>query len=73
MDSKKDLCWIDFSDERKLNLLTPQEQAELLYIGHKKEPVRSPFYHQLQNKYVYLSSEEEKISKIYFRDLTDVE
>ncbi|MGX9136246.1 hypothetical protein ACWV26_18220 [Rummeliibacillus sp. JY-2-4R] len=72
MDSKKDLCWIDFSDERKLNLLTPQEQAELLYIGHKKEPVRSPFYHQLQNKYVYLSSEEEKTSKIYFRDLTDV-
>lgn len=56
MDSKKDLCWIDFCDERKLNLLTPQEQAELLYIGHKKEPIRSPFYHQLQNKYVYLSS-----------------
>ncbi|WP_397536368.1 hypothetical protein [Rummeliibacillus pycnus] len=73
MDSKKDLCWIDFSDERKLNLLTPQEQAELLYIGHKKEPIRSPFYHQLQNKYVYLSSEEEKISKIYFRDLADAE
>lgn len=72
MDSKKDLCWIDFSDERKLNLLTPQEQAELLYIGHKKEPIRSPFYHQLQNKYVYLSSEEEKISKIYFRDLEDI-
>lgn len=72
MDSKKDLCWIDFSDELKLNLLTPQEQAELLYIGHKKEPIRTPFYHQLQNKYVYLSSEEEKISKIYFRDLKDV-
>lgn len=72
-DSKKDLCWIDFSEERKLNLLTPQEQAELLYIGHKKESIRSPFYHQLQNKYVYLSSKEEKISKIYFRDLADVE
>ena len=53
-------------------MLTPQEQAELLYIGHKKEPLRSPFYHQLQNKYVYLSSEEEKVSKIYFRDLKDV-
>ncbi|WP_312754959.1 MULTISPECIES: hypothetical protein [Rummeliibacillus] len=72
MDSKGDLCWIDFSDERKLNLLTPQEQAELLYIGHKKEPIRSPFYHQLQNKYVYLSSEEGRFSKIYFRDLEDV-
>ncbi len=72
MDSKKDLCWIDFSDERKLNLLTPQEQAELLYIGHKKEAIRSPFYHQLQNKYVYLSSQDAKTSKIYFRDMSDL-
>jgi len=72
-DSKKELCWIDFSDEKRLNLLTPQEQAELLYIGHKKEPVRTPFYHQLQNKYVYLANEDEKMSKIYFRDLQDVE
>ncbi|WP_325166644.1 hypothetical protein [Viridibacillus soli] len=72
-DSKAELCWIDFSDEKRLNLLTPQEQAELLYIGHKKEPIRSPFYHQLQNKFVYLANEDEKMSKIYFRDLQDVE
>lgn len=71
-DKKSDLCWIDFSDEKKLNLLTPQEQAELLYIGHKKEPIRSPFYHQLQNRFVYLESKSEKFTKVYVRDLEEV-
>lgn len=71
-DKKDDLCWIDFSDEKKLNLLTPQEQAELLYVGHKKEPLRTPFYHQLQNRYVYLESKDQKLTKIYVRELTDV-
>ena len=71
MDNPTDLRWIDFADERKLNMLTPQEQAELLYIGHKKEPLRSPFYYQLQNRFVYLSNEEEDMTKIYFRELND--
>lgn len=72
-DEPFDLRWIDFVEERKLNALTPQEQAELLYIGHKKEPIRSPFYHQLQNRYVYLTDEEENMTKIYFRNLEDSE
>lgn len=65
------LCFLDFSDERRLNLLTPQEQAELLYIAHKKEAFRSPFYHHLQNRFVYLTDEDEHITKIYFRDIED--
>ncbi|WP_084544112.1 hypothetical protein [Paenisporosarcina indica] len=71
MDKPTDIRWIDFADEPRLNMLTPQEQAELLYIGHKKEPIRSPFYHQLQNHFVYLSNEEESMTKIYFRELND--
>lgn len=71
-DKKGDLCWIDFSDEKKLNLLTPQEQAELLYIGHKSEPIRTPFYHQLQNRFVYLEKKDDKMTKVYFRELNDV-
>ncbi|MEK3979990.1 hypothetical protein MKY37_13060 [Psychrobacillus sp. FSL K6-2836] len=66
-----EVCFMDFEDERKLNMLSPQEQAELLYIAHKKETFRSPFYHHLQNRFVYLSDEGEKITKIYFRDLED--
>jgi hypothetical protein len=73
VDAPSDLRWIDFADERKLNLLTPQEQAELLYIGHKKEAIRSPFYYQLQNRFVYLANEEENLTKIYFRELADSE
>nr|WP_316045892.1 hypothetical protein [Planococcus glaciei] len=38
-----------------------------MYIGHKKETVRPPFYADLQNEFVYLSSEEEQTTKIYFR------
>ncbi|MEI4770718.1 hypothetical protein WAX74_13910 [Psychrobacillus sp. FJAT-51614] len=66
------LCLLDFSDERKLNMLSPQEQAELLYIAHKKEAFRLPFYHHLQNRFVYLSDEGQQITKIYFRDIEDI-
>jgi hypothetical protein len=69
---KSEFCWIDFKSERQLNSLTPQEQAELLYIGHKKEPLRRPFYSTLQNEFVYLSSEEEQTTKIYFRHMENL-
>lgn len=65
------LCLLDFTDERKLNMLSPQEQAELLYVAHKKETFRLPFYHHLQNRFVYLTDEGEQITKIYFRDTED--
>lgn len=66
------LCLLDFYDERKLNMLSPQEQAELLYIAHKKEAFRLPFYPHLQNRFVYLTDEGEHITKIYFRDIEDI-
>lgn len=66
---KGEFGWIDFRSEKQLNSLSPQEQAELLYIGHKKEAVRSPFYSTLLNEFVYLSSEDEQTTKIYFRNL----
>ena len=69
----KELCWIDFMDERKLNQLTPMEQAELLYISHKKEPITSPFFNKLQNRFIYYSSDIEKMTKIYFRHLSDAD
>lgn len=72
-DTNKDLCWVDFVDEKYLNQLTPTEQAELLYLGHKKEPVTSPFFVKLQNRYVYCSSADDKLVKIYFRSLEESE
>ncbi|TQE90418.1 hypothetical protein [Ureibacillus terrenus] len=72
-DSNRDLCWVDFSDEKQVNQLTPMEQAELLYLGHKKEPVTSPFFPKLKNRYVYCSSANEQTTKVYFRFLEDFE
>lgn len=67
----KELCWVDFMDEKRLDHLTPMEQGELLYISHKKEPITSAFFNKLQNRFVYYSSDLEKMTKIYFRHLSD--
>lgn len=72
-DSKKELCWIDFIDERRVNQLTATEQAELLYLSHKREPIHSPFSQKLQNRFVYFSSHTERMTKIYFRQLSDAD
>ncbi|MBT2582915.1 hypothetical protein [Planococcus sp. ISL-109] len=68
-----EFCWVDFRSEKQLNSLTAQEQAELLYLGHKKEPVKSPFFTTLQNEYAYLAGEEKELTKIYFRRMEKLE
>ena len=73
VDQIGDICWVDFVKERDVNQLTPLEQAELLYISHKKEPILSPFLSKLQNRYVYYFSKDEKYTKVYFRYLNDTE
>ena len=73
IDVKGDLCWVDFTHEKQLNQLTPMEQAELLYLGHKHEPLSSPFFDKLQNRYVYYVSPNDKMTKVYFRYLADTE
>ncbi|WP_088006157.1 hypothetical protein [Indiicoccus explosivorum] len=69
---KSELCWIDFASERGVRQLSPGEQAELLYLGHKKEAIRPPFYAVLQNEFVYLGSEDGQTVKIYFRTLSRI-
>lgn len=73
MDTNSDLCWIDFNSEKNVNALTSIEQAELLYLGHKREPLHSSFNAKLQNKYAYYSSASDKMTKIYFRFMGDSE
>jgi hypothetical protein len=68
-----DLCWIDFNNERYLNQLTPLEQAELLYFAHKKEPLSSPTFIKLQNRFMYYYTFSNNETKIYFRFLEDCE
>ena len=68
-----DLFWVDFNDERYINQLTPLEQAELLYFAHKKEPLSSPFFVKLQNRFLYYYTQSNNETKIYFRFLADCE
>lgn len=72
-DLKKDLCWVDFTTEKNINTLTPLEQAELLYLSHKREPLASPFFSKLQNRYAYYSSVTDKMTKVYYRFIGDSE
>ena len=72
-DLKQDLCWVDFTAEKNVNALTPLEQAELLYLGHKREPLASPFFSKLQNRYAFYSSVADKMTKIYYRFMGDSE
>ncbi|WP_108306944.1 hypothetical protein [Metalysinibacillus jejuensis] len=72
-NNSAELCWLDFAYERQLNDLTAREQAELLYIAHKREPISVPFFQKLQNRYVYIASTGEKVTKIYFKHLSDAD
>ncbi|WP_064091637.1 hypothetical protein [Rossellomorea aquimaris] len=66
-----DFCWIDFEEEVGVNELNGQEIAELLYMGHVKEPLTPPFYSKLNNRYAYLSHDDGWFNKIYYRDFED--
>lgn len=72
-DMKGDLCWVDFMSEKNVNQLSPIEQAALLYFGHKREPLESSFLSKLQNRYAYFSSENDQMTKVYYRFLADNE
>ncbi|MBM7649407.1 hypothetical protein JOC78_002360 [Bacillus ectoiniformans] len=64
-------CWIDFEDTDGLNELDGQEIAELLYLGHSKDHLRRPFYSKLNNRFVYLSQDDEWFNKTYYRNTSD--
>ncbi len=64
-----DFCWVDFKDVGSLDTLEPQEVAELLYLGHLFEPVSSPFFDKLQNRFAYLAHDDGWYNKFYCRDL----
>lgn len=62
--------WIDFVDVAMLKELSPNEISELLYLGHTKGPLRSPFFYKLQNNFVYFENGG-MISKVYHRYLEE--
>ncbi|MCR2822618.1 hypothetical protein [Lederbergia panacisoli] len=63
-----DFCWLDFNDEEHLNLLSGQEIAEILYLGHRKEHLKLPFYGKLKNSFAYLAGDDGWYNKTYYKD-----
>lgn len=64
-----DFCWIDFEEMEGLDEIPGQVLAELLYLGHVKDPLKPPFYSYLGNSYAYLAHDDGWFNKTYYRDL----
>uniref|UniRef100_UPI00403F3EA9 hypothetical protein n=1 Tax=Candidatus Enterococcus willemsii TaxID=1857215 RepID=UPI00403F3EA9 len=62
--------WIDFSDPFMLKELTPLEISELLYFGHMKIHLHSPFFYKLQNNFVYFDLKDQ-MARTYYRYLDE--
>lgn len=66
-----DFCWVDFNNKSSIDEITPLELSELLYISHKFQPLRSPFFERLDNSYTYLAHDDDYWTKIYLKDIYD--
>ncbi|MCZ0717886.1 hypothetical protein [Aerococcus kribbianus] len=62
--------WVDFKSYNLLHRLQASEIAELLYLSHMDQAIRSPFFYKLQNRFVYLPVEH-NYYKIYYRYIDD--
>lgn len=71
VDEYGDFCWIDFEEMEGVDEIPGQVLAELLYLGHVKEPLRAPFYNYLGNRFTYLAQEDGWFNRTYYRDLND--
>ncbi|WP_143597065.1 MULTISPECIES: hypothetical protein [Vagococcus] len=67
---QRELKWIDFKEYDTLKRLTPNEISELLYFGHMKNQLRSPFFYQLQNSFAFFELNQKTI-KVYYRNIDE--
>lgn len=63
-----DFCFVDYEDTALVNQLTGDNIAELLYLTHMYEPLKSPFFDVLQNNYAYLSHDDGWYCKLYCKE-----
>lgn len=66
----EEIKWIDFTELNLIKELSPLEISELLYFGHMKLQLHSPFFYKLQNNFVYFGLEEQR-ARIYYRYLDE--
>ena len=63
-----DFCWVDFHDVRALQGISKEGLAQLLYLAHKKEPWDNVVIRGLENRYAYLSHDDDYWVKIYMEN-----
>lgn len=66
----EEIKWIDFTDLNMIKELSPLEISELLYFGHMKTHLHSPFFYKLQNNFVYFDLKDQR-SRVYYRYLDE--
>lgn len=69
-NNSKESKWIDFNDLTMLKELTPLEISELLYFGHMRTHLHSPFFYKLQNNFVYFNLGNGTM-RVYYRYLDE--
>lgn len=64
-------AWVDFDEVDNVENLEPSELAELLYLGHMFQPVKSPFFDKIKNRYAYLAHDDGWFCRLYCREYSD--
>lgn len=63
--------FVDYAVEGAEAKLSAQQIAELLYITHMWKPLQSPFFAQLENRFVYLAHDDGYFCKLYCREFIE--
>lgn len=66
-----DFCFVDYGSAEKVNGISAEQIAELLYLGHMFKPLRSPFFELLNNNFAYLTHDDGWYCKLYCQNLCD--
>lgn len=60
-----DLCFLDCNNRENVRKLNDDEIAQMLFIGHMKRPMNSPFINKLGNSIVYMGHDDDYFCKLY--------
>ena len=63
-----DFCFIDYESIGYPKKLSEEQIAELLYLGHRFMPLKSPFFRELNNKFAYLSHDDGFFCRLFCRE-----
>ena len=66
-----DLCFMDCNNKEKISELNDNEIAEMLFIGHMKRPLNSPFIQKIGNRIVYIGHDNDYFCKLYCSNNSD--